>query len=374
MLRRREHGTPGNWALPHATAHGRPFSSQPGSSGNALYTHERGEGKHRKLTLSRPGAWSHHMAAAFMFPGQGSQAVGMGQALAENFAPARAVFNEVDAALGEKLTAVMWEGPAEKLTLTENAQPALMAVSLAVLRVLQTEAGLDLARDVQCVAGHSLGEYSALAAAGALSISDTATLLRIRGRAMQEAVPVGAGAMAALLGLSFEQASEVAAEARDGQVCDAANDNGAAQVVISGDTSAVDRAIELAKKRGARRAVKLPVSAPFHSALMRPAAEVMAHALSQVALNKPAVPVISNVTAAAITDPGKILEALIAQVTGTVRWRESISAMAHAGVTAFYELGAGKVLCGLAKRIAADAECFAIGTPEEVRAFKLPAR
>src|SRR5689334_22607523 len=226
MLRRREHGTPGNWALPHATAHGRPFSSQPGSSGNALYTHERGEGKHRKLTLSRPGAWSRHMAAAFMFPGQGSQAVGMGQALAENFAPARAVFNEVDAALGEKLTAVMWEGPAEKLTLTENAQPALMAVSVAVMRVLEAEAGVDIKRDAKFVAGHSLGEYSAVAAAGAFSITDAAKLLRIRGNAMQKAVPVGTGAMAALLGLELEAAAAVAAEAAQGEVCQAANDNG----------------------------------------------------------------------------------------------------------------------------------------------------
>ena len=312
------------------------------------------------------------MSAAFMFPGQGSQAVGMGKALAQNFAQACAVFDEVDAALGEKLTAVIWEGPAEKLTLTENAQPALMAVSLAVLRVLEAEAGLDLARDVQCVAGHSLGEYSALAAAGALSISDTARLLRIRGRAMQDAVPVGEGAMAALLGLSFSQASEVAAEAREGQICDAANDNGGNQVVISGHAAAVDRAIELAKARGAKRALKLPVSAPFHSALMRPAAEVMAKALAKVTLNPPVVPIVSNVTAAPTGDPNEIVEALVAQVTGTVRWRETIAAMAAAGVTAFYELGAGKVLCGLAKRIATDAQCFAVGTTEEVRTFSRP--
>ncbi len=309
-----------------------------------------------------------------MFPGQGSQAVGMGQALAQNFPPARAVFDEVDAALGQKLTAVMWEGPTERLTLTENAQPALMAVSLAALRVLEAEAGLDLARDVQCVAGHSLGEYSALAAARALSISDTARLLRIRGRAMQEAVPVGEGAMAALLGLSFREASEVAAEARQGQVCDAANDNGANQVVVSGHASAVERAMQLAKARGAKRAVKLPVSAPFHSGLMRPAAEVMAQALNKVALNRPVIPVVANVTAAPISDPVQIREALVLQVTGTVRWRESIAAMAAAGVTAFYELGAGKVMCGLAKRIADQAQCFTIGTPEEVRDFTLPLR
>ena len=312
------------------------------------------------------------MSAAFMFPGQGSQAVGMGKALAQNFAQARAVFDEVDAALGEKLTAVIWEGPAEKLTLTENAQPALMAVSLAVLRVLEAESGLDLARDVQCVAGHSLGEYSALAAAGALSISDTARLLRIRGRAMQDAVPVGEGAMAAVLGLSFSQASEVAAEAREGQICNAANDNGGNQVVISGHAAAVERAIELAKARGAKRALKLPVSAPFHSALMHPAAEVMAKALAKVTLNPPVVPIVSNVTAAPTSDPDEIVKALVAQVTGTVRWRETIGAMAAAGVTAFYELGAGKVLCGLAKRIATDAQCFAVGTPEEVRTFARP--
>jgi [acyl-carrier-protein] S-malonyltransferase len=314
------------------------------------------------------------MSAAFMFPGQGSQAVGMGEALAQNFAPARAVFDEVDAALGEKLTTVMWDGPAERLTLTENAQPALMAVSLAVLRVLEAEAGLDLARDVQCVAGHSLGEYSALAAAGALSISDTARLLRIRGRAMQEAVPLGQGAMAALLGLSFEEAIEVAAAARQGQVCDAANDNGPNQVVVSGHASAVERAIELAKERGAKRALKLPVSAPFHSGLMRPAAEVMAQALTTVTLHPPVVPLVANVTAAPTSDPKEIREALVLQVTGTVRWRESIAAMVAAGVTTLYEVGAGKVLCGLAKRIADQARCCTIGTPEEVRAFTLPSR
>jgi [acyl-carrier-protein] S-malonyltransferase len=297
----------------------------------------------------------------------------MGQALAQTFAPARAVFDEVDAALGERLTAVMWQGPAETLTLTENAQPALMAVSLAVLRVLEAEADIDLARDVQCVAGHSLGEYSALAAAGALSISDTARLLRIRGRAMQEAAPVGAGAMAAVLGLSFEEMLAIAAEARHDQICDAANDNGGNQVVVSGDATAVERAIELAKERGARRAVKLPVSAPFHSGLMAPAAEVMAQALATVTLNPPVVPVVPNVTAEPTSDPKQILHALIAQVTGTVRWRESITSMSAAGVMAFYELGAGKVLCGLVKRIAAQSQCFSVGTPEEVRAFTLAA-
>jgi [acyl-carrier-protein] S-malonyltransferase len=310
------------------------------------------------------------MSRAFIFPGQGSQAVGMGKALAEAFAPARAVFEEVDAALGEKLTRVIWEGPAETLTLTENAQPALMAVSLAALRVLQAEAGVDLARDVQFVAGHSLGEYSALAAAGALSISDTARLLRIRGRAMQKAVPVGTGAMAALLGLDFEQAVAVAAEAAGGQVCQAANDNGGGQVVVSGDKAAVERAVEIAKGKGARRAMMLPVSAPFHCALMQPAADAMADALVKVEVKPPAVPVVANVLAATVSDPVTIVGALVAQVTGTVRWRESVAFMAGQGVTTFYEIGAGKVLSGLVKRIADGASGIAVGTPDDVAAFK----
>jgi [acyl-carrier-protein] S-malonyltransferase len=310
------------------------------------------------------------MAKAFVFPGQGSQSVGMGQALAAAFAPARAVFEEVDAALGEKLSDVIWQGPAETLTLTENAQPALMAVSLATMRVLEREAGLDLARDAAFVAGHSLGEYSALAAAGALSIADTARLLRIRGRAMQQAVPVGAGAMAALLGLDFAQADAVAREAAQGQVCQAANDNGGGQVVVSGDKAAVERAVELAKGKGARRAMLLPVSAPFHCALMQPAADAMAEALAEVAVKRPVVPVVANVRAAPISDPAEIVRALVDQVTGTVRWRESVAAMVQAGVTTFYEVGAGKVLTGLVKRIAENASGTAVGTPDDIAAYK----
>ncbi len=310
------------------------------------------------------------MAAAFIFPGQGSQAVGMGKALGEAFAPARAVFDEVDAALGEKLTRVMWEGPAETLTLTENAQPALMAVSLAAMRVLEAEAGLVLSRDAKFVAGHSLGEYSALAVAGALTIADTARLLRIRGRAMQQAVPVGAGAMAALLGMEFEAAVAVAAEAAQGQVCQAANDNGGGQVVISGDKAAIERAVEIAKAKGARRAMLLPVSAPFHCALMQPAADAMADALSKVTVKPPAVPVVANVAAKPVTQPDEIVRCLVAQVTGTVRWRECVAYMAQNGVTHFYEVGAGKVLTGLVKRIAGGATGAAIGTPDDVAAFK----
>jgi [acyl-carrier-protein] S-malonyltransferase len=310
------------------------------------------------------------MSLAFIFPGQGSQAVGMGKALADAFSAARAVFEEVDAALDERLTEVIWEGPAETLTLTENAQPALMAVSLAVMRVLETEAGVDLARDAQFVAGHSLGEYSALAAAGALSVGDTARLLRIRGRAMQKAVPVGSGAMAALLGLDFEQAVTVAGEAARDQICQAANDNGGGQVVVSGDKAAVERAVEIAKGRGARRAMMLPVSAPFHCALMQPAANVMAAALAAVTVKSPAVPVVANVLAKPVREPADIVAALVAQVTGTVRWRESIVFMANAGVTRFYEVGAGKVLSGLVKRIAEGASGVSIGTPDDVAAFK----
>lgn len=311
------------------------------------------------------------MSVAFVFPGQGSQAVGMGKALADAFAPARAVFDEVDAALGEKLTRTMWEGPAETLTLTENAQPALMAVSLAAMRVLEMHAGVDLARDARFVAGHSLGEYSALAAAGALTIADTARLLRLRGRAMQKAVPVGTGAMAALLGLEFEQAAAVAAEAAQGQVCQAANDNGGGQVVVSGDKAAVERAVEIARGKGARRAMMLPVSAPFHCTLMQPAADAMATALASVMVKPPLVPVVANALVKPIRDPGDIVRALVAQVTGTVRWRESIAFMAAAGVTTFYEVGAGKVLSGLVRRIADRARGVSIGTPEDVAIFRL---
>jgi [acyl-carrier-protein] S-malonyltransferase len=294
----------------------------------------------------------------------------MGKALAEAFAPARAVFEEVDAALGETLSKLAWEGPAETLTLTENAQPALMAMSLATMRVLEAEAGVDLARDAQFVAGHSLGEYSALAAAGALGIADTARLLRIRGRAMQKAVSVGTGAMAALLGLDFEQAVAVAAEAAQGQVCQAANDNGGGQVVVSGDKAAVERAVEIAKGKGARRAMMLPVSAPFHCALMQPAADAMADALAQVTVKPPAVPVVANVLVRPVSDPPEIVRALVAQVTGTVRWRESVAFMAGAGVSTFYEIGAGKVLSGLVKRIAESAKGVAIGAPEDIATFK----
>jgi [acyl-carrier-protein] S-malonyltransferase len=306
------------------------------------------------------------MSIALIFPGQGSQAVGMGKGLAETFAAARAVFDEVDAALGEKLTTTMWEGPAETLTLTENAQPALMAVSIAALRVLAAEAGLEIGRDAAFVAGHSLGEYSALAAAGALTLADTARLLRIRGRAMQEAVPVGAGAMAALLGLDLDAATAIAAEAAEGQVCQPANDNGAGQVVLSGDKAAVERAVELAKARGARRAVMLQVSAPFHCALMQPAADAMRQALAAVTVSPPAVPLVANVAAGPVTEPAEIVRCLIAQVTGTVRWRESVTFMAGKGARTFYEVGAGKVLSGLVKRIAEGATATAVGTPEDI--------
>jgi [acyl-carrier-protein] S-malonyltransferase len=294
----------------------------------------------------------------------------MGKALADAFPQAKAVFDEVDEALSQKLSTIMWEGPAEELTLTANTQPALMAVSLAAIRVLEAEAGLDLRKHAAFVAGHSLGEYSALAAAGSLSISDTARLLRIRGNAMQSAVPVGQGAMAALLGLEYEAALEVAREATQGEVCDAANDNGGAQVVVSGHKSAVERAVAIAQTKGAKRAVMLAVSAPFHCALMQPAADAMREALGNVTVNAPAVPVVANVEAAPITDPAAIRDALVRQVTGTVRWRESVAHMAAQGVEAFYEIGSGKVLTGLVKRIASGASATAIGTPEDVATFK----
>jgi len=310
------------------------------------------------------------MAVAFVFPGQGSQTVGMGKSLAANFAAARLVFDEVDTALASKLSNIIFEGPSDTLTLTENAQPALMAVSLATLRVMETEAGLNLKRDAQFVAGHSLGEYSALAAAGAFTVADAARLLRTRGQAMQKAVPVGAGAMAALIGLEFDAASAVAAEASQGEVCQAANDNGAGQVVVSGSKAAVERAVEIAKVKGAKRAMLLPVSAPFHCALMQPAAEVMAEALAKVSVKPPTVPLVANVLAKAIHTPNEIVRGLIEQVTGTVRWRESVLYMANAGVTNFYEVGAGKVLSGLIKRLAGDATATAVGSPEDIAAFK----
>ncbi len=305
------------------------------------------------------------MSNAFTFPGQGSQAVGMGKALADAYPTAARVFAEVDDALGQKLSTLMWEGPETELTLTENAQPALMAVSLAALRVLE-EKGISVKRDAAFVAGHSLGEYSALAAAGALSISDTARLLKIRGRAMQAAVPVGEGAMAALLGLSFADAVAVAAEAAQGDICQAANDNADGQVVVSGTKAAIERAVEIAKGRGAKRAMMLNVSAPFHCALMQPAADAMAEALAKVAIVRPVVPVVSNVLAAAISDPEEIRRRLVEQVTGTVRWRESVQFLAGHGVTRLYEIGSGKVLSGLVKRIVEGVEAVPVGTPDDV--------
>ena len=310
------------------------------------------------------------MTVAFVFPGQGSQTVGMGKPLAEAFAPARRVFEEVDAALGERLSQTIWNGPADALILTENAQPALMAVSLAVMRVLEAEAGVDLARDVAFVAGHSLGEYSALAAAGALSIADAARLLRVRGRAMQKAVPVGVGAMAALVGVEFAEVKAIAAEAASVGVCAAANDNGGGQVVLSGEKQAVERAVEIAKARGVKRAMMLPVSAPFHCSLMRPAADAMAEALAKVAVKSPRVPLVANVLARPVTEPAEIVHSLIEQVTGTVRWRESVLCMTQSGVTTFYEIGAGRVLTGLIKRIAEAADASSIGTPDDISRFK----
>jgi [acyl-carrier-protein] S-malonyltransferase len=310
------------------------------------------------------------MTRAFVFPGQGSQTVGMGKALSEAFPQARAVFDEVDQALSQKLSAIIFEGPAEELTLTANTQPALMAVSLAVIRVLEAEAGLDLKRDAAFVAGHSLGEYSALAAAGSLTISDTAKLLRIRGNAMQGAVPVGQGAMAALLGLEFEAAQDVAREAAQGQVCDAANDNGGGQVVVSGHKEAVERAVAIAQQKGAKRAILLPVSAPFHCALMAPAADAMRQALAGVSVKGPAIPVVANVKAEPVSDPEAIRDCLVRQVTGTVRWRESVAFMASQGVDTFIEVGAGKVLTGLVKRIAPGATGSAVGSPDDVAAFR----
>jgi [acyl-carrier-protein] S-malonyltransferase len=308
------------------------------------------------------------MTRALVFPGQGSQAVGMGRELAAAFPAARDTFNEVDEALRQPLSQLMFEGPASELVLTENAQPALMAMSLAVMRVL-TEGGLDLARHVAFVAGHSLGEYSALAAAGSLAVADAARLLKRRGLAMQRAVPVGAGAMAALLGLEIDAARAVAAEAAEGQVCGAANDNGAGQVVVSGDRAAVERAVQLAQAHGAKRAIMLDVSAPFHCALMAPAAREMEAALRDVALSAPAVPLVANVTAAAVRDPETIKRLLVEQVTGLVRWRESVLYMKGEGVTGIAEIGAGRVLSGLAKRIDRDAVTLSVGTPGEIESF-----
>ena len=309
------------------------------------------------------------MTRAFVFPGQGAQTIGMGRALAEAYPAARAVFDAVDAALGQNLSALIWEGDQDALTLTENAQPALMATSIAALRALEAE-GFSVA-DAAFVAGHSLGEYSALCAAGALTLADTARLLRIRGRAMQDAVPVGVGAMAALLGLDFETARSVAAAAAGpGEICEAANDNDPAQVVVSGHRAAVERAVEIAKTRGAKRALLLPVSAPFHCALMAPAADAMAQALDDVDIVTPCVPVVANVRAAAVTDPALIRALLVEQVTGSVRWRESVGFMAAHGVTEAWEIGAGKALSGMIRRIAKDITCHAIGTPDDIAALK----
>ncbi len=307
------------------------------------------------------------MTVAFTFPGQGSQVVGMGKALADAEFEARAVFEAVDEALGEKLSRIIWEGPIETLTLTENAQPALMAVSLAALRVLEAR-GITIRDKVAYVAGHSLGEYSALAAAGALSVPDAARLLRTRGRAMQAAVPVGAGAMAALLGMELDAASEVATEAAEGEVCATANDNGGGQVVISGSKAAVERAIVIAQQKGAKRAILLPVSAPFHCALMEPAAEAMEEALAAVDIKAPVVPLVANVLATPISEPEEIRRRLVEQVTGMVRWRESVAWLGGAGVDLFVEVGAGKVLSGLARRIVDGAETLAVGAPADIDA------
>jgi [acyl-carrier-protein] S-malonyltransferase len=327
---------------------------------------------HNKNKSTREG-----MSRAFIFPGQGSQAAGMGKALAETFPQARATLAEVDEALGQNLSSLMFEGPQAELTLTANAQPALLAASLAVVRVLEAEAGLNLANDASFVAGHSLGEYSALAAAGSLGIGEAARLLRLRGLAMQAAVPVGVGAMGALLGLDCDRAQEIAKQAAletgDGAICEVANDNGGGQVVVSGSAGAVNRAVEIAKEQGARRSILLPVSAPFHCSLMRPAAEAMAAALASAAIKPPCVPLVSNVLAAPVTNPDEIRRLLVAQVTGMVRWRESIAFIANAGITLFIECGAGKVLSGLGKRIATSAHNISIGVPGDIERYRATA-
>lgn len=309
------------------------------------------------------------MSRAITFPGQGSQAVGMGQDLAEALATAREVFEEVDDALNQKLTKIMFEGPEEDLILTENAQPALMAVSMAVMRVLERDGGFVLTDKAAFVAGHSLGEYSALAAAGCLSLADTARLLKKRGQAMQHAVPVGEGAMAAVLGLSLEQAEAVAAQAGQGEVCAAANDNANGQVVLSGARGAIERAVEIAKEKGAKRSMLLPVSAPFHCALMAPAADVMAEAFEAVAFKAPVLPVVTNITAAAESDPDRLRALLVEQITGRVRWRETVEYLAGQGVEELVELGAGKVLTGLARRIDRNLNATSIQTPDDIEAF-----
>ena len=309
------------------------------------------------------------MARAFVFPGQGSQAVGMGRELAEAFSAARDVFGEVDEALRQNLSKLMFDGPEADLTLTENAQPALMAVSMAVVRVLETQGGVKIPEACAFVAGHSLGEYSALAAVRTFSLADTARLLKIRGQAMQKAVPVGQGAMAALLGMELSVAREVAKEAAQGEVCEVANDNGGGQVVVSGAKAAVERAIQIAAGKGAKRSVLLPVSAPFHCALMRPAADAMADALGKVEMAAPCVPLIANVTAGKTTSPDEIRDLLVQQVTGTVRWRESVLYMKEQGIDTLVELGSGKVLLGLAKRIDKAVSGTALNTPADIEAF-----
>lgn len=301
---------------------------------------------------------------AFVFPGQGAQSIGIGKALADTYPAAKDVFDEVNEALGQDLSGLIWDGDADELTLTANAQPALMATSLAAVRALEAE-GIIISQGAY-VAGHSLGEYSALAAAGSLSVGDTARLLRIRGEAMQSAVPVGVGAMAALLGLDFETAAQVAAEAAQGEICQAANDNDPGQVVVSGHTAAVERATEIAKGKGAKRAVMLPVSAPFHCALMQPAAEKMKHALADIALSAPKVPLVANVTASAVEDPSDIKQLLVDQVTGSVRWRESVGFLASQGVTEIWEVGAGKALSGMIRRIDRAIATQSIATPDDI--------
>ncbi|QDI75973.1 MULTISPECIES: ACP S-malonyltransferase [Leisingera] len=306
------------------------------------------------------------MTIAFVFPGQGAQTIGMGKALADAYPAAKAIFDEVDEALGESLSQLIWAGDIETLTLTQNAQPALMATSMAAMRALEAE-GVTIDK-AAFVAGHSLGEYSALAAAGAVSVTDTARLLRTRGQAMQSAVPVGEGAMAAILGLDLDAVRAVAEEAAQGEVCQAANDNDPTQVVVSGAKAAVERAAEIAKEKGAKRAVMLPVSAPFHCALMQPAADAMAEALAGVEIKSPAVPLIANVRADAVTSPDEIRALLVEQVTGSVRWRESVQAMAAKGVTEFWEIGAGKALSGMIRKIDRNLSCRQVGTPEDAKA------
>lgn len=330
------------------------------------------KGRPHAITVSlNTSVWGHHykMTRAFIFPGQGSQAVGMGQPLAEAFPVARHTFEEVDDALKQGLSRLMMEGPEEELTLTENAQPALMAVSLAVMRVLESEGGLDLGASVSCVAGHSLGEYSALTAAGSFTLADAARLLKTRGRAMQQAVPLGAGGMAALIGTDLDGARALADLAAEGEVCSPANDNAPDQVVLSGAATAIARAVELAPEQGVKRAIPLQVSAPFHCSLMAPAADVMEDALSKVEVSPPLVPLVANVTAATVEDPDTVCRQLVEQVTGMVRWRESVLTIRDQGIDTLVEIGAGKVLSGLTRRIDRELTAFSVGDPDGVEAF-----